>query len=254
MAKHYIDDFKLNLSRGLVQGATQVHVLGYNPDIDTGTDPETVWVTGGQYPWAALNTAAKLYLSSDSASDTCQVTITGLGANFVQIIETITLNGTTAVATTNNFIRINDAYTSAVNVGTVSMRIGSAGGAVVDSIAAGYGQNTTGIFTVPAGKIGYLYAGDASVSLNKETTIVFRIRLQDGSMRVAHIAEISNGAYRYDFHFPQMLPQGTDLEVYVMNTLDNNTRVACNFDIVLLDSPIVTMGGTGIPDVVTFPL
>lgn len=248
MAKHYIDDFKLNLSRGHVNGATLVHVLGYNSDIDTGTDPETVWTVGGVYPWDALNTADKLYVSSSSASDTCQVTITGLDTNFAEIAETITLTGTTAVATTRNYLRINDAYTSAVNVGTISMRIGSSSGTIVDSIAAGYGHNTTGIYTIPAGKTGYLYAGDSSTNRNKETTIVFRIRLYDGSMRVAHIAEVSNGSYRYDFYHPQALPEKTDLEVYVINTLDNNTRVACNFDIVLLDKPMSTIAGTGIPD------
>jgi hypothetical protein len=249
MAKHYIDDFKLNVSRGVVQGTTQVHVLGYNPDIDPSSDPETVWFTGGAYPWEALSTAKTLHITSTSSSDTMGLVITGLNTNFVQVTETITLTGTTPVVTSNQYLRINDAYTlNGVNVGTIDMRVDSNSGTIVDSIAPGYGQNTTGIYTIPAGKVGYLYAGDASVGMNKQTTVVFRMRLVNGSLRVAHIAEISNGAYRYDFHFPQILPEKTDIEVYVINTQDQNTRVACNFDIVLLDKPIVTQGGTGIPD------
>lgn len=241
MASFYLtDDIKLNVSRGLVKGVQHVHVLGYNPDIDTGTDPETVWVTGGEYPWSVLNsTANTIYYASANNSDTMDVFVTGLDDNFNVVTETITLTGTTPVAGTKKMLRINDAYISSnVNVGQISMRYANSTGTVVDSIAAGYGQNTTGIYTIPAGKIGYLYAGDASTNLNKETTIVFRIRLYDGSMRVAHIAELSNGAYRYDFHFPQAMPEKSDLEVYVINTLDNNTRVACNFDLLLVDAPI----------------
>lgn len=240
MANYYLtEDPHLNVARGLVKGARHVHVLGYNPDIDTGTDPETVWVTGGVYPWDTLVSANTIYYSSNNAADNMTLVVTGLDNNFNEVTDTITLSGTTPVAGAVKLLRINDVYTNnGVNVGEISMRFANSTGTVVDSIAVGYGQNTTGIYTVPAGKTAYLYAGDASTNLNKETTIVFRIRLHDGTMRVAHIAELSNGAYRYDFHIPQALPEKADLEVYVMNTLDNNTRVACNFDLLLVDSPI----------------
>jgi len=240
MANYYLtEDPRLNVSRGLVKGAQHVHVLGYNPDIDTGTDPETVWVTGGEYPWSTLTSANTIYYSSNNAADTMQLFVSGLDNDFNVVTETITLTGTTPVAGAVKLRRINDAYiTDEINHGEIVMRFANTTGTVVDSMAVGYGQNTTGVYTIPAGKTGYLYAGDASTNLNKETTIVFRIRLNDGGMRVAHIAELSNGAYRYDFHFPAALPEKSDLEVYVVNTLDNNTRVACNFDLLLVDTPI----------------
>lgn len=238
MGNYYpTDDVRLNIARGLVNKASHIHVLGYNPDIDTGTDPETVWSYGGAYPWDTLTSANTLYIESSNTTDTMDLVITGLDNDFNEFTEIVTLNGTTPVATTGKFIRINDAYLgSNINAGDINFRFANTLGTVVDHMRAGYGQNTSGIYTIPAGKTGYLYAGDASTNINKETTIVFRIRLQTGGMRVAHIAELSNGSYRYDFYFPQRLPEKADIEVYVVNTLDSNTRVGCNFDIVLIDN------------------
>jgi len=239
MANYYLtEDPRLNISRGLVKGAQPVHVIGYNPDIDTGTDPETVWTYGGVYPWGIMATANTLHLVSSNTADTMTVTVVGLDSNHADLVETVTLNGTTPVATTGKFLRINDAYTSSINAGNILFKFANNAGTVVDEIYAGYGHNTTGIFTVPAGKTGYLYVGDCSTNLNKEVTVVFKMRFANGSERVVHVVELSNGAYRYEFPFPPAVPEKTDLEVYVMNTLDNNTRVSCNFDLLLVDTPI----------------
>lgn len=239
MANYYLtEDPRLNVSRGLVKGATPVHVIGYNPDIDMGSDPETLWSYGGVYPWSTLTTANTLHIVSSNTTDTMSVTIVGLNASHEEITDTVTLNGTTHVATTERFHRINDAYTSAPNSGNILMKFANTSGVVVDEILAGYGRNTSAIYTIPAGKVGYLYVGDCSTNLNKETTVVFKMRFENGSTQVVHVVELSNGSYRYEFPFPPAIPEKTDLEVYVMNTLDNNTRVSCNFDILLVDTPI----------------
>ena len=237
---HYIDDFFLNASRGLIKGATPVHVLGYNPDIDTGTDPETIWSYGGVYPWATLAAANTIHLVSSNTSDTMDVTIVGLDGNFEPITETVTMNGTTSVSTTNNFIRINDAYVNDTNLnaGNISFKFANSTGTVIDEIIAGYGQNTTGIYTVPANKMGYLYMGDASTGLAKDCTIVFRVRPYGKAFRVAHVVELGATNYTYKFPFPMPMPPKSDLEVYAINTLDNNTRISCNFDLLLVDTPI----------------
>jgi hypothetical protein len=235
MANFYLtEDLNLNIARGLVKDATPVHVLGYNPD------PETVWSYGGVYPWATLSNANTLHVVSSNTGDTANITIIGLNSNFEEITETITLNGTSSVATSNSFIRINNCYYNnhTPNIGDILVKFANSSGTVVDEIRAGYGQNTTGIFTIPDGKIVYLYIGDCSTNLNKECTLVFKIRMYGRSFRVQHIVELSNGSYSYKFPFPSPLPPKTDVEVYVINTLDNNTRVACNFDILLVNTPV----------------
>lgn len=240
MSKYYLDNFALNISRGLVPGASFVHKFGYNPDIDTATDPETVWSYGGLYPWSALNTAQTLYVKSSSASDTMNVTLAGQDSAGAEITETVTLTGTTAVATTKQFKRIYRAFCSDTveNVGDITMHTVSGSGTVVCHILAGEGQTLLALYTIPAGKTGYLYTGDCSVNLNKEITIKFYVRYPGGPFRVAHVVELASRSYRYDFPFPTVLPAGADIEVRVDNANDSNCRVSANFDILLIDTPI----------------
>ena len=236
---HYIDDFALNVSRGLVKGTTAVHILGYNPQLDTTSDPETIWSYGGVYPWSTLTAANTVYVVSANTSDTMSVVIEGLDNNYASQSETIVLNGTTHVATTKKFLRINDAYTydTNPNVGNITFKLANTSGTVIDQIPAGYGHNTTAIYTIPADKTAYLYLGDCSVNLSKDVTIVFRARRHNSSFQVAHVVELTSGFYNYKFPFPSALPPKTDLEVYAINVGDNNTRVACNFDLLLVDTP-----------------
>lgn len=246
MAKRYIDDFNLNVSRGLVQGVTAVHRFGYNPDIDTNSDPETVWCHGGLYPWSVFDTAGTLSIVSTSTSDTSTLTVNGLDNNLAEQTETITLTGTTPVVTTKQFKRVFDiSMNTASNVGNVRA---SKNSTVIADILPGEGTCKHAMYTIPAGKTGYLYTGDCSVNLNKEVTIKFYTRLSGGIFRITHVIELASTNYRYDFTFPQPLPAGTDLEVRVDNANDSNCRVSANFDLILVDTPIVTVAGTGIPD------
>lgn len=235
---YYISDERLNISRGLVKGASFVHKFGYNPDIDTTTDPETVWSHGGLYPWSALDGAAQtLYVKSASASDTMAVTFYGHDNDGVEISDTITLTGTTAVASTKAFKRIYRAFVvgSVANVGEITWHTVSGSGSVVCNIAAEEGQTLMSLYSIPAGKTGYLYCGDCSINSGKEVTIKFYVRYPGSPFRIAHVVELAGINYRYDFPFPPVLPAGTDIEVRVDNANDNNCRVAANFDILLID-------------------
>ena len=226
------------VAEGNITGHTFVHKFGYNADIDTATDPETVWTHGGLYPWSALDGAAQtLYVKSSSASDTMPVTFYGHDNDGLEISDTVTLTGTTAVASTKAFKRIYRAFAggSTENVGEITWRTVSGSGTVVCAIAAGEGQTLLALYSVPSNKTGYLYTGDCSLNLNKEVTIKFYVRYPGQPFRIAHVVELSGTAYRYDFPFPPALPPGTDIEVRVDNANDNNCRVAANFDILLID-------------------
>lgn len=234
---YYISDERLNIARGLVKGTSFVHKFGYNPDIDTATDPETVWSHGGLYPWSALDGAAQtLYVKSSSASDTMSVTFYGHDNAGLEISDTVTLTGTTAVTSTKAFKRIYRAFVTGtvLNVGEITWHTVSGTGTVVCSITAGEGQTLMALYSIPADKTGYLYTGDCSLNLNKEITIKFYVRYPGAPFRIAHVVELSGTSYRYDFPFPPLLPPGTDIEVRVDNANDNNCRVAANFDILLI--------------------
>ena len=239
MANRKQHPFNQMVAEGNITGHAFVHKFGYNPDIDTATDPETIWSHGGLYPWGALDGAAQtLYVKSSSASDTMPVTFYGLDNNGVEISDTVTLTGTVAVTTTKQFKRIYRAFvTNTVeNVGEITWHTASGTGTVVCAIAAGEGQTLMALYSIPAGKTGYLYTGDCSLNLNKEITIKFYVRYPGSPFRIAHVVELSGTSYRYDFPFPPTLPAGTDIEVRVDNANDNNCRVAANFDILLIDN------------------
>jgi hypothetical protein len=222
-----------------VSGTKFVHIAGYNPDIDSPNAPETISGIGGIYPWDALgNTAHTVYFISTSASDIgCAFSIAGLDNNFNEQTEEIILNGLTAVTSTKTWSRINNMTINgpSVNVGNITARLTSGTGTVIDFVAAAEGYNATGIYTIPAGKTGYLMVGDASVSKNDDVTIKMYVRLYGKAFRLAHIAEAFQSFYRYDFMIPIPLPEKTDIDVRALAYVDN-TRVSCNFDIILIDN------------------
>jgi hypothetical protein len=80
--------------------------------------------------------------------------IDGLGAGFVPLTETIALNGTSNVTTTNSFLRINGmSMLNSTNTGNITASISST---VYAKINAGIGQTQMSIYTVPAGYTFYL--------------------------------------------------------------------------------------------------
>lgn len=151
------EPFDLQVARGQVDGHTGIEIFGYSPNIaNTATGPmwEGQTQSGGLY--IPPSAAAPLVLVSSSASDTTalSVRIEGCGANFVALTETIALNGTTNVTTTNSFLRINAMYvTNGTNVGTITAKISST---TYAQINAGIGQTQMSIYTVPAGYTFYL--------------------------------------------------------------------------------------------------
>jgi hypothetical protein len=239
MANRKQHPFNQMVAEGNITDHTFVHKFGYNPDIDTATDPETIWSHGGLYPWSALDGAAQtLYVKSSSGSDTMTVTFTGHNNAGEEINDTVTLNGTTPVTSNSTFKRIYRAFVNGntVNAGEITWHTVSGSGTVVCAIAAGEGQTLMALYSVPAGKTGYLYTGDCSINAGKEVTIKFYVRYPGAPFRAAHVVELAGINYRYDFPFPPTLPAGTDLEVRVDNANDNNCRVAANFDILLIEN------------------
>ena len=238
MKKYYNIDERLNVSRGLVLGTTLVHRCGYNPDVDTSSDPETIWSYGGLYPWSLLANAEILTVTSSNTADTMNVTVIGLDENLLETQETITLNGTTPVTGEVAFKRVNDLIVtdSSENVGEITAYTQANNSNVVAHIPSGEGQSLEGFYTIPANKTGYLYCGDVAINRSKEATIKFYVRELGSPFRVAHIIELSEASYRYDYPFPVPIPSGADVEVRLDNANDNNIRVSCNFDILLLDN------------------
>ena len=233
----------LQVARGLVTGTRIDQRSGYNPDISSGGSGESIWAEGGIYPYTSWTTAQKLYVISTSASDTGQtIQINGLDSSYNEIYETITTNGTTAVATTKNFIRIHTATITSANtpnVGEVTFRLTSGTGTVIARIGAGLSITKLSQYTVPAGYTGYILYGDATTfrggAGNIGSLLKMFVRPYGGTFFCAFQAEVVNGYYRNDFTIPMTLPEKTDIDVQIVAD-GNNTIATCNYQVLLVQN------------------
>lgn len=169
------DDYRVDVARLLVGGATTRHIFGRNPVV--GNTMEDVWGRGGEYVWAQA--ASTLSVVSDSANDTIlgtgvrTVHIFGLGSSMEEIDEAVEMNGLTPVVTTQEFLRVNDACSETQGTYQASTTSGGPGGDIlIDRTSDGspecalfaallgkpwdYNQSMNGRFTVPAGKNAYM--------------------------------------------------------------------------------------------------
>ena len=231
---HPTPNVYLDVARNAISNSKIVHKFGANFDIDQITTPETVWTAGGLYPWSSLATAQTIYCISTSASDTAVLTVEGLDANYNEQTESVTLTGTTAVTTSNTFIRVfRMTYEDGANVGTITARVTSGTGTVVAQIDIGYAQTLMSIYTVPAGHTAYMVTTDCTIDSRKDCQILMYHRLFGKPFRIAHVAE-ATGHYRYDFYAPLRVPEKTDIDIRIDNVSGNDSRVTANFDLVLI--------------------
>jgi hypothetical protein len=221
----------LGASGDMYDGLSVIHKFGYNPDIANGSVPETVWSAGGLYPWSAFDSASTLTVASTNASDTGQLKISGLDENFYMFSETVTLNGTSNVTTSRQFKRVYRMSYADDAVGNITAKISTT---TVAQIQAGKNQTLMAVYTVPAGYEAYLFTGDTSVNKGHDAQVGFYARLPGESFKIAHMAEVYENSYRYDFPAPLRIAEKTDLDVRVDEVENSGTRVTANFDLLLV--------------------
>lgn len=217
-----------------------------NPDVDTATVPEFVWGQGGVFTFPAA--AAATTIVSGNAADASAgtgartVTVTGLDANYFEVVETVTMNGTTPVNLTAQLLRVNklevvSAGSGQVNTGIITISIG---GTVVSSIPASKGISQTAVFTVPADydkallidlfvNVAQGTAGSCTVELNK--------RLSGLRQEIVSYAIDTQGTSFIDRNLidePIILEPRTDIWFNVPSVTANNTFVGVIWKFVLV--------------------
>lgn len=230
------DNFKLNVARGKVRGASMIHKFGAVPSMAQSTTG-TIWDKNDTvYPWSAFDTAGTVTAAIVNAADNGkQVTVLGLDADYNEVSEVFTLSSTATVTGTVSFKRVFRGYvsTGSDNVGDI---IFTKNGNDVLKIRAGRSQTLMAIYTIPAGKTGYLYKGVCSAQASADGTGNMYVRYfgQD-AFRIGHSFEVagSGGKYEYNFEFPIRIPEKSDIDVR-LTTRSNNGRYTSAFDILLL--------------------
>ena len=238
----------IDLSEGRILGTTNIHKFGRNPSV--GGAPETIWEQGGIYTY--LTVASTIYVYGADAQDGADgtgartVTVQGLDANYNAIEETLTVDG---AVSTQSFLRVYRAFVASAgslqtNKGDVLISTGASGsGTVLAKIATvgtgtvyGQGQTNLALYTIPAGKTGYLKNWNIGVgSYNDSVTANLYTREVGNGLifRTRDIMDVPGGLHQRIYEVPYRLPEKTDIEVRAIAS--TGTNISSTFDIILVD-------------------
>jgi len=223
--------FGLDAARGIMGNVEAVNIFGFNRAV--GTSFETLWNNGGSYSF--LSAEQQLSVVSTDAADTMDVLIQGLDGDYNEVTETITLDGTNAVTTTNSFLRVNNAVIlSGENAGDIT---GSYTTTDVFFIEAGIGTTQACVYTVPAGHSLYLFRIDltsGTVTFNRYLT--YRNRIDSENGRVLRVAEATweTGMQSFDRQVPFKIGEKTDFQFEAKSSGSSN-EVSIFIEAILVD-------------------
>jgi hypothetical protein len=249
----------LAIAKGDVTGSTFIHKFGNAPDFDTADNEVTVWDgaedgTAWEQMDYIFSSTADIDSVSSSAADTQDIVIEGLDSNWNIVTQTVTLNGQNRVALSTDLIRVYRAYndnstnlsghvfvyvdvtlSSGVPTDTTKIR------AIIDPVNQ---QTEMAVYTIPAGKTGYLrdwYASTAGANRSSNYVIKLQAREFGKIFRIKHTAALAdNGtsAYQHEYKEPETFTEKTDIIITAQMTASGATdaSISAGFDVVLVDN------------------
>ena len=236
-----VNNFNLEIVKGDVDGYSTINKFGLNENLNTSTF-EDIWDVGGVYNYPADNTSPITYLGSDDNNDTEPIEIQGLDENGGLTNQTVTLQGTTHVILPIPLWRIFRMKNAGSN--NLSGKVhasNTADNIVYAQIENGNNQTLMALYTIPAGKTGYLV--QAGASLHGLTTAYsvdghFFIRQFGGVFQLkSTFALQTDGTSAIDkpFKLPLRINEKSDLKVNAIST-KNGGSLTATFDIILIDN------------------
>jgi len=247
----------LSIAQGLITGTAFIHKFGSAPDFDFGDGVVDIWDGADDGNLNQMNyvysTSADIdSLVSSDDTDAQDVEVQGLDSNFDLVIQTITLSGQTRVALTTALIRVfrlkNVGTTN--NAGQVCCYVDSAitNGIPDDSskvracIGVGNNQTLMAVYTVPAGKTGYMrsfFAGSGGANKSINYVIDLFARPTGEVFQLKHRSSIADGGsshWNHVYEEPEVLAAKTDVVMRVKAaSAVTGANVSAGFDIVLVD-------------------
>ncbi len=252
----------LEIARGNVSGMTFIHKFGEAPDFDTGDNFVDIW--DGAADGAAVDQNLYQYsttddidsLSSSVDTDTQQIEVQGLDANFTLVTQIITITGQTTKALDTNLMRIFRMKNvgSTTLAGTVYCYVSggtvTAGVPVTDADVRAiislhgtisHNQTLMALYTIPAGKIGYLCQFYAS-SIGAVKTAIKEIHLEVRpfgkvfqTKHTSSLTDVGTSQFAHRFDIPEVTPAKSDVRIQA-DTDVSSAGVSAGFDIILVDA------------------
>ena len=244
-----VDPFNTGIGSGTGQ---QDYIEKFGANLSVGADIETIWETGGIYEY--LTVASTVSAISNDSGDTVAGTgartieIQGLDSNYNTVTEVISTNGTSSgPASTNEFLRVyralvKTAGSTSTNEGDIDINAGST---TVISIGTkgtgvnkeGFGQSQTSVYTIPAGKTGYITQWSVGSSVYNSGIQAFLMLSEpnDGPiMRTKDIMFLNNYSIK-DYKVPLQALEKTDIEVRAYDTA-TGVPVSTSYNVILVDN------------------
>lgn len=245
--------FNLKVQQGLIPGHSAVDKFGVNQELTPSTDPEDLWEFGGLYTYDIDGTAPIVSLVSDDNADVQPVSVQGLDIDGNLIDQTITLNGTTRVALTTPLWRVFRMGNEGAEylLGTVYCYAGTSpvpANADVRAIINGeHGQTLMTLYTIPKGKVAFLYRGELGVELEGNTGALaeyahchYESRRYGKTFRVKKAITCmvgGNAVYQDKRSFPDIIPSLTDIKLKIVE-VTQSMGMWGTFDLMLVDEDL----------------
>ena len=254
-----VKPFELAVKMGQVPGYSAIDKFGVNLNITTATDPEDVWEFGGMYNYDTNGTAPIKYLSSSSTADTQTIQIVGLDVDGYEVIQNIKLTGQTNVNLTDSLWRVyrmqNQSSVSLVGIvychtdaaPTDGVPLAAKVRAVIDD---GNNQTLMSLYTIPRGKVGFLYRGEIGIHYESATPTadVHYAHCHYESRRYGKVFTIkkavtvlthANSIFQDVRSFPDPIPALTDIKI-LAEEVTTTLGLFATFDIMLVDESVFT--------------
>ena len=231
----------LQAAFGHIKGASQNLIFGFSAAV-AGDMLYDLWPGTNPYPF--LDTAEIISVSSDSIEDNPTgtgagvVLVFGLDENGLEQEETLVLNGTTPVLTTNTFLRVNDLVVvqgapggdiNTPNIGTITATSNTTA-AQQAIILPMTGRATQSVYTVPYDKRGTVRSITISVPESKTVEIVVANRPRDGVFLYTSPYVVREGTLHVnDLLTP--LSRGSDFKIMARTIAGGSADVTVSYEL-----------------------
>jgi len=247
-----IQHLGINAGAGMLRGIGSEFKFGTNPDV--GSADETIWAYGGLYSYPLI--AAIMTLSSSNTNDYAtgtgaqSVRIYGLDANYNEVTEDLTLHATDGLLGVNtilSYLRVFRIYVlTAGSADTAAGNLYMGTGAIVAGeptnvygmAPLGHNQTLQTVYTIPAGKTGYILRWNMSVNSGKIADVDLKIRAPGEVFATKMSVNIYQTAYTQEFSLPFPLPEKVDLEMRA-SVASSGGDVSASYEILLVDNDLI---------------
>lgn len=218
--------YTYDIAEGNVADHTAVRRFGHNADVAASF--ETVWNGSNLYTYLTSGVTLRLVSSSNNdrpgSSGASQIWLQGLNSNYEMQAEYITLNGTSAVTSANEYLRVfktrvTGAGSTGYNEGVIST-INFLGGTTLSICQIQEAESEEAIFTVPANNTLYITSWKAAENSNKGSEVSIWVRPYSQQVwQKRRTINLINNIFQYYFDFPGIVSEKSDVEIRAKGVL-----------------------------------